>query len=302
MCGIAGFVGGKWAGREQIAATLALMNRSIAHRGPDHSSSWQDDSARIALAHRRLAIIDLSAAGNQPMSSPSGRYVIVYNGEIYNHQAIRTELSDAGFAHNWKGHSDTETLLAAIEQWGVRGALDRSTGMFAFALWDRADRTLTLARDRLGEKPLYYGRQEAGGPFLFGSELKALAVHPQFRGDIDRQAVTLLLRYNNIPAPFSIYRGISKLPPGTFLTLREGAAEPVIEEYWSGAAVAEAGVADPLDLSDDEAVDALEQQLKSAIAQQMMADVPLGAFLSGGVDSSTIVALMQSMSSRPVKT
>ena len=302
MCGIAGFVGGKWAGREQIAATLAQMNRSIAHRGPDHSSSWQDDSARVALAHRRLAIIDLSAAGNQPMTSPSGRYVIVYNGEIYNHQAIRAELAEAGFAHNWKGHSDTETLLAAIEQWGVRGALDRSTGMFAFALWDRAERTLTLARDRLGEKPLYYGRQEPGGPFLFGSELKALAVHPQFRADIDREAVTLLLRYNNIPAPFSIYRGISKLPPGTFLTLREGAAEPVIEEYWSGAAAAEAGVADPLDLSDDEAVDALEEQLKSAIAQQMMADVPLGAFLSGGVDSSTVVALMQSLSSRPVKT
>src|SRR5690242_16221632 len=179
------------------------------------------------------------------MTSPEGRYVIVYNGEIYNHQELRDELSRSGLAPRWKGRSDTETLLAAIDAWGIGGALDRSTGMFAFALWDKAERTLTLARDRLGEKPLYYGRQRPGGPFLFGSELKALAAHPQFDRDIDRRALTLLLRYNQIPAPFSIYCGISKIPPGARLTLRDPSAEPVVDSYWSGAAVAEAGRADP---------------------------------------------------------
>lgn len=278
------------------------MGGTILHRGPDHSDVWIDEDARVAFAHNRLSILDLSAAGNQPMASHSGRYVIVYNGEAYNHQQVRDELTEAGVAPNWNGHSDTETLLAAIEAWGVRGALDRSTGMFALALWDKAERTLNLARDRLGEKPLYYGRQEPGGPFFFASELKALMAHPQFRGDIDRQALTLLLRYNYIPAPFSIYRGIAKLAPGTILTLREGAAEPAIETYWSGAATAEAGAADPLQFGDEEAIDELERRLKAAIGQQMIADVPLGAFLSGGIDSSTVVALMQSLSPRPVKT
>jgi asparagine synthase (glutamine-hydrolysing) len=302
MCGIAGFVGGGWKGSAEVRHTLARMARSIRHRGPDHSEVWFDEAAGIGFAHTRLAILDLSAAGNQPMHSHSGRYVTVYNGEIYNHLVIRDELNDAGLAPNWNGRSDTETLLAAIDAWGARGALERATGMFAFALWDRADRTLTLARDRLGEKPLYYGRQRPGGPLLFGSELKALAQHPEFQRDIDRQALTLLLRYNYIPAPFSIYRGICKLPAGTFLTLADGSSEPAIEQYWSGAAAAEAGVANPLQLSDDEALDALERRLESAIAGQMIADVPLGAFLSGGVDSSTVVALMQKLSSRPVKT
>jgi asparagine synthase (glutamine-hydrolysing) len=278
------------------------MNRCLQHRGPDRSDVWIDAESEIGFAFRRLAILDLSVAGDQPMQSHSGRYVIVYNGEIYNHQDMRDELTAAGVAPNWKGHSDTETLLAAIDCWGVRAALERSTGMFAFALWDRAERALTLARDRLGEKPLYYGRQRPNGPFLFGSELKALAAHPQFRCDIDRQILTLLLRYNYIPAPFSIYSGIRKLQAGTYLTLRSSDPEPVIEEYWSAAAVAEAGLANPLDLADEEAVDALEQRLETAIARQMIADVPLGAFLSGGVDSSTVVALMQKLSSRPVKT
>jgi asparagine synthase (glutamine-hydrolysing) len=302
MCGIAGFVGGKWSGRAQAAATAAGMGRTILHRGPDHSDVWIDEEARVAFAHNRLAILDLSAAGNQPMASHSGRYQIVYNGEIYNHQQVRDALGDAGAAPNWNGHSDTETLLAAIEAWGIRGAIERSSGMFAFALWDKAERTLTLARDRLGEKPLYYGRQQGGGPFFFASELKAIAAHPEFRGEVDRQALTLLLRYNYIPAPFSIYRRISKLPPGTILTLRDGASEPSIEQYWSGTAVARAGVADPLRLGEDEAIDELERRLKAAIGQQMIADVPLGAFLSGGIDSSTVVALMQSLSPRPVKT
>ena len=302
MCGIAGFVGGNWKSRAEVAATLAAMNRSIAYRGPDRSDVWMDEEAGVGFAHNRLAILDLSAAGDQPMHSHSGRYVTIYNGEIYNHEDIREELAEAGFAYNWRGHSDTETLLAAIEAWGVRGALERSTGMFAFALWDRSERVLVLARDRLGEKPLYYGRQGgAGGAFLFGSELKALAQHPAFSGEVDRQALTLLLRYNSIPAPFSIYRGIAKLPPGTFLTLR-GRADPVIETYWSATKVAEAGVANPLQIGEGEAVDRLEALLETAIGQQMISDVPLGAFLSGGVDSSAVVALMQKLSPRPVKT
>ncbi len=302
MCGIAGFIGGNWASGREIAAILGQMNRSILHRGPDHAATWSDGDSRVAFAHTRLAIVDLSPAGNQPMFSPSGRYVIIYNGELYNHREIRDELTGCGLVHGWKGNSDTETLLAAIDAWGIRGALDRSTGMFAFALWDKASRALTLARDRLGEKPLYYGRQRPDGPFLFGSELKALAMHPQFEPDIDRRALALLLRYNYIPAPFSIYRGISKLLPGTLLTLRDGAGEGIIEEYWSGASVAEQGVADPLHLSDQEALDELERRLEASIGGQMIADVPLGAFLSGGIDSSAVVALMQKLSSRPVKT
>jgi asparagine synthase (glutamine-hydrolysing) len=303
MCGIAGFLGGRWPGPADTAAILARMSHNLRHRGPDRSAMWIGEQDRIGFAHDRLAIIDLSAAGDQPMHSHSGRFVIIYNGEIYNHSDIRDELAASGGACNWSGHSDTETLLAAIEAWGVRGALERATGMFAFALWDRHEKALTLARDRLGEKPLYYGRQ--GGcdaPFLFGSELKALAEHPAFERDIDRQALTLLLRYGYIPAPFSIYRGIAKLPAGAILTLHQDAADPVIEHYWSGAAVAEAGLADPLRLDDETAIDRLEQLLERAVGGQMIADVPLGAFLSGGVDSSTIVAVMQKLSARPVRT
>ena len=279
------------------------MGSSIAHRGPDHSDVWIEGESGVAFVHNRLAIVDLSAAGNQPMHSPGGRYVIIYNGEIYNHLDVRGELASAGATPQWRGHSDTETLLAAIERWGVRGAVERCVGMFAFALWDKAERTLTLARDRLGEKPLYYGRSGGNqGPLLFGSELKALAAHPQFRGVIDRDALTLLLRYNYIPAPFSIYQGIAKLPPGCLLTLASGASEPDIERYWSATEVAERGAADPLTGNDGEVTDQLEQLLTTAVGRQMIADVPLGAFLSGGVDSSTIVALMQKQSTRPVKT
>jgi len=302
MCGIAGFVGGDgWNGAGH-KATLSAMANCIRHRGPDHSAVWADADAQVGLAHNRLAILDLSPAGNQPMQSESGRFVIVYNGEIYNHEEIRAELADAGAAPQWRGHSDTETLLAAVERWGVRGALERSVGMFAFALWDRSERSLILARDRLGEKPLYYGRQRAGGPFLFASELSAMAAHPAFRREVDRDSLTLLLRYNNIPAPFSIYRGISKLPPGSVLVLPSAGGDPVVEPYWSGAAIAQAGVANPLEIGDREAVDQLELLLERSVKQQMLSDVPLGAFLSGGVDSSTIVALMQKLSARPVKT
>ena len=223
------------------------------------------------------------------MVSASGRRVLVFNGEIYNFTELHAELEQQGRAPAWRGHSDTETLLAAFEAWGVEQTLKRARGMFALALWDRQNRTLTLARDRLGEKPLYYGWQMQGQQpaFLFGSELKALREHPSFAGEVDRSAVCLLLRHNCVPAPYSIYRGISKLMPGHYLTLAE---------------VAVAGVAAPWQGSDDQAIRELDALLRDAIGQQMVADVPLGAFLSGGIDSSTIVALMQAQSSKPVKT
>ena len=301
MCGLAGYLGATSGDRREV---LARMAASIAHRGPDGSGFWRDDESGIGFAHNRLAIVDLSPAGAQPMTSPSGRWVIAYNGEIYNHMALRRELEVDGFVPGWRGHSDTETLLAAIDRWGVAGALGRAIGMFAFALWDKSERRLVLARDRLGEKPLYYGWQRSNGceAFLFGSELKALRRHPAFAAEVDRQALTALVRLNYVPAPLSIYAGIAKLPPGHILTLAQGEREPVLEAYWSGAEAAERGAADPLDLSPEDAVDALEDLLSDAVGQQMMADVPLGAFLSGGVDSSTIVALMQAQSSRPVRT
>jgi asparagine synthase (glutamine-hydrolysing) len=299
MCGIAGFIGGRFDhGGQGARAVLARMTGAIAYRGPDSAGAWLEPENQVALGHRRLAIIDLSPAGEQPMTSPSGRFVTVYNGEIYNHLELRERLPGP-----WRGHSDTETLLAAIEAWGVEEALKQCAGMFALALWDREEKALILARDRLGEKPLYYGWQGSGADsaFLFGSELKALARHPAFRREIDRQALALFARFNYVPAPHSIYAGIAKLPPGTFLTLRAGEKIPAIATYWSAAEVAAAGAAAPLDIGPEEAVDELERVLSRAVGQQMMADVPLGAFLSGGVDSSTIVALMQAQSSRPVK-
>jgi asparagine synthase (glutamine-hydrolysing) len=305
MCGFAGFLGGAALFGGGRAAPLATaMADCIRHRGPDHGGIWLDPDAGVAFAHRRLAIVDLSAAGDQPMESCSGRYVTIYNGEIYNHLDLRRQLEEEGFGCDWRGHSDTETLLAAIDAWGVRGALERSIGMFALALWDRRDRALILARDRLGEKPLYYGWQGEGqgAAFLFGSELKALRPHPAFEGEVDRNSLTLLMRHGYIPAPHSIYRGIAKLMPGCFATLHAGRREPEIEAYWSAAEVAERGRRGPLTASPEEAVESLERLLTDAVGQQMIADVPLGAFLSGGVDSSTIVALMQAQSTRPVKT
>lgn len=305
MCGLVGFLGGRWSsdGRH-ISTLLDRMNGCIRHRGPDHGAVWLDEEHGVALAHRRLAIVDLSPAGDQPMLSPSGRYVIVYNGEIYNHMAIRRQLDAAGHSFEWRGHSDTETLLAAIEVWGTSEALQRAIGMFAFALWDRRDRQLTLARDRIGEKPLYYGWQGQGADavFLFGSELKAMAAHPSFEREVDRGALALLMRHNCVPAPYSIYRGINKLSPGCLITVSDTRREPVLHRYWSAAATAEAGVANPIQVSAEEAVIELENLLMDAVGQQMMSDVPLGAFLSGGIDSSTIVALMQAQSGRPVKT
>lgn len=299
MCGLAGFLD-----RGDVQADAARVARrmagALAHRGPDDEGVWVDPASGLALAHRRLAIVDLSPAGHQPMASACGRYVLVFNGEIYNHPALRAELERAGLAPEWRGTSDTEVLLAAIAAWGVARALEASVGMFALAVYDRAERRLTLARDRIGEKPLYYGW--AGRTFLFGSELKALTLHPAWRGEIDREAVALLIELSAVPAPRTIYRGIAKLPPGTFLDLDVGSGRETLKPYWSAREVAERGLADPFTGSADEAADEVERLLRAALAGQMAADVPLGAFLSGGIDSSTVVALMQAMSGRPVQT
>lgn len=277
------------------------MASAITSRGPDDSGVWEDKLTEVALAHRRLSILDLTPAGHQPMMAESGRYVIVFNGEIYNHLDLRAVLT----ANSWRGHSDTETLLAALDRWGVEATLKKCVGMFAIALWDRETHILTLARDRLGEKPLYYGWQN--GVLLFGSELKALKAHPAFVGDIDRDALTLFLRHNVIPAPYSVYRDIHKLPPGTYcqIGLNAPAASSrsgVLKTYWSARDAAEQGQKNRFSGSDEEARAALESVLGQSVAGQMLADVPLGAFLSGGVDSSTVVALMQARSARPVKT
>lgn len=293
------------AGDDGDVALLRRMADTLIHRGPDDGGVWCDSEQRIGLGHRRLSIVDLSPAGHQPMVSVSGRYVIAFNGEVYNHLDLRIKLQGAnGKEQNWRGHSDTETLLAGIEAWGMEATLKKSIGMFAISLWDRQTRTLTLARDRMGEKPLYYGWQGSGNErvFLFGSELKALKAHPVFAAEIDRGALCLLLRHNYIPAPYSIYEGVAKLEPGCLLSISLAQPEPRIWKYWDAVAVARAGVAKPFAGTADEAVDALEVLTKDAVRQQMMADVPLGAFLSGGIDSSTVVALMQAQSSRPVKT
>lgn len=301
MCGIAGLLDtSRGTGEAELRAIAAAMAEALRHRGPDDCGAWVDVEAGIALGHRRLAIIDLTPEGRQPMMSACGRYVVVFNGEIYNFRDLRREL--AGLGHVFRGHSDTEVLLAAFAQWGPDAAVRRCNGMFAFGLWDRVGRRLLLARDRLGEKPLYYGRM--GRFFLFGSELKALRAHPAFRGEVDRDALALYLRHNYIPAPYSIYRGVRKLPPGTMLWVEaDGAGAPgEPEPYWSAKEMAERGVADPFRGSAEEAVAELEALLRDAVGLRMVADVPLGAFLSGGIDSSTIVALMQFQSNRPVKT
>lgn len=302
MCGLTG----GWSRQRflELQDALPQMTDALMHRGPDDEGHWFDAEAGIALGHRRLSIVDLSPAGHQPMVSVSGRWVIAFNGEIYNHRDLRAELEAAGKAPAWRGHSDTETLLAAIEAWGVEATLERSTGMFAIALWDRECRELWLARDRFGEKPLYYGWNR--GALLFGSELKALRAFPGFDAPLDRQALALYLRHNAVPAPFSIHQGIRKLLQGHWLRIgqreleRGDLPEPVA--YWSAAERAHAGKANPFAGSESEAADALERLLLDAVGRQMVADVPLGAFLSGGIDSSLVVAMMQAQSARPVRT
>jgi asparagine synthase (glutamine-hydrolysing) len=300
MCGLTGYWRASGHSTQEAQAIVGAMARQITHRGPDDQGVWTDADAGFALAHRRLSILDLSPQGHQPMLSHCGRYVLAFNGEVYNFAAIREELEQAGVAPAWRGHSDTEVMLAAIAAWGLEAALKKFVGMFAFALWDRETRTLSLARDRLGEKPLYYGWQ--GEALLFGSELKALKAHPAFRAEIDRDALTLFLRHNAIPSPYSIYQGIHKLPPGTFLQLHAGQKDARPVAYWSARSVAEAGQRNLFRGSDAEAVSELERLLAQAVGGQMVADVPLGAFLSGGIDSTTVVALMQAQSRRPVKT
>lgn len=299
MCGLTGFA---FAGGDasRLEATARSMADRIHHRGPDDDGVWGDPEAGFALAHRRLAILDTSPAGHQPMVSSSGRWVLAYNGEIYNHLELRNELKASGFASTWRGHSDTETLLACIEAWGLERSLRSSVGMFALALWDRESRSLWLARDRIGEKPLYYGWQ--GGVLLFGSELKALRAHPAFAASVDRGALTLLLRHNYIPAPYSIYEGIRKLPAGCVLRVRRDEHDATPVPYWSLRTVSEAGTRTPFQGSQAGAIDALERCLGTAVRRQMLADVPLGALLSGGIDSTLVTALMQAGSARPTRT
>ncbi|MEW5993267.1 MAG: asparagine synthase (glutamine-hydrolyzing) [Candidatus Zixiibacteriota bacterium] len=317
MCGFAGYVcfDGRVSGDpEGVARKMAT---AVAHRGPDDSGIWIDRAAGIGLAHRRLSIIDVSEAGHQPMLSRSERYVIAFNGEIYNHLALREELAREGWrdgsgksaAPLWRGHSDTETLLAIIEAYGVAAALDRCVGMFAFALWDRQDGVVTLARDRLGEKPLYYGW--VNGVLVFASELKALRQYPGFRAEVSRDTLALYLRHNYIPAPWSIYRDTWKLAPGSYVQFSTADSAPGngdagsagnVRAYWSALAVARRGIEFPYQGSEGEAVAELERILMESVRSQMMADVPLGAFLSGGIDSSIVVALMQAQSGSPVKT
>ena len=300
MCGIAGFLTSAPGTEADLSVTVGCMADELAHRGPDDSGTWVDAQAGIALGHRRLSILDLSPDGHQPMHSASGRYVMVFNGEVYNFWDLRRALESRG--HTFRGHSDTEVMLAAIEEWDIDEALSRFNGMFAFAVWDRQDRRLQLARDRLGEKPLYYGWMR--NTFLFGSELKAFVAHPDFAPEINRDALALHLRYGCIPAPYSVYRGIHKLLPGTRLALklsdRANARAPI--PYWSAEEVACRALDDPFDGSADDATVCLDELLRDGVKMRMVADVPLGAFLSGGVDSSTLVALMQAQSTRPVKT
>jgi asparagine synthase (glutamine-hydrolysing) len=302
MCGLAGYLR-KFADSPTLKEiVLHDMVSQIAHRGPDAAGYWFDHNKCIALGHRRLAVLDLTSAGAQPMVSPSGRYVIAFNGEIYNHMECRLTL---GSSHlSWRGQSDTETILGCFDAWGIETTVRRCIGMFAFAVWDRQTNDLTLVRDRLGEKPLYYGWQGNGNQavFLFGSELKALRAHPAFIPEICPKALGSYIQNMAVAGSLVIYKGIHKVPPGTLLTINLHNPMPRIKQYWSLEEVAVQGVAHPFIGSKIEAVDRLECLLKSAVKQQMIADVPLGAFLSGGVDSSTVVALMQAQSTLPVKT
>jgi asparagine synthase (glutamine-hydrolysing) len=302
MCGLSGFLDRSAATpAETLTAIARAMAETLRHRGPDDEGAWVDAEAGIAFGFRRLAIIDLSADGHQPMHSACGRYVIAFNGEVYNFRALRAELEPRG--HRFRGHSDTEVMLAAISEWGLEDAVGRFVGMFAFALWDRQERTLYLVRDRLGIKPLYYGW--AGNVLLFGSELKALRAHPAFRATIDRHALASYMRYDYVPAPCTIYQEVSKLPPGTILKLSvddANSSRPEPVTYWSARGVARRAFSEPLVVSPAEATARLEELLRDAVRLRLESDVPLGAFLSGGIDSSTVVSLMQAESSKPVRT
>ena len=312
MCGIAGIVSRN--GLDE--AELRAMTDPIRHRGPDDQGVWIDADAGIGLGHRRLSIVDLSPSGHQPMTSSDGRWVICYNGEIYNHGELRAALDAGGCTPvgGWRGHSDTETLVEAVAAWGLDETISRSAGMFALALWDRRERTLHLLRDRFGEKPLYYG--VVGGDLVFGSELKALRGHPGFDNPISRRALRLYTARTYVPAPLTIFQRVYKLPPGHHLTIRPDAGFPILAQapaegkadagllltgYWRYADVVRAGLRDPI-ADEVDALDALEGSLADAIRGQAVADVPVGAFLSGGIDSSTIVGLYRKHTTGTVRT
>lgn len=299
MCGFAGVI----ANPQYLAVQdsfLQQMGFSIQHRGPDDQGIFITPDQKLGMVHRRLAIQDLSAAGHQPMHSKDQRYTLAFNGEIYNHLTLRKTL-EQDFGCQWLGHSDTETLLAGIQHWGLEKTVKAAVGMFAMALWDHSERTLTLVRDRAGEKPLYYGF--AGGVFLFGSELKALKVHPAFNKQLDLQALALMLQHKYVPAPRTIYQHYAKLPPGTMLKLQiDKPEQQQLSEYWSFSSAALQARQQSFTGGVEEGLAELERTLKQAVSEQMLADVPLGAFLSGGTDSSLIAALMQAQSSKPVKT
>jgi asparagine synthase (glutamine-hydrolysing) len=294
MCGLTGLVAAE-STADELAGQVRGMCDALVHRGPDDAGEWIDAEAGVALGFRRLAILDLSPAGHQPMASPSGRYIATLNGEIYNFEELRGELQGP-----WRGHSDTEVMLAAFDAWGVEAALQRFIGMFAIAVWDRASRRLRLIRDRMGVKPVYYGF--AGTTFLYASELKALRRHRDFKGRIDRGALQLYLRYMYVPAPWSIYEGISKLMPGTMLTFDPATRAVETTAYWSAREAATRGVSHRFAGSEEEASHELETLLRDAVRLRMVSDVPIGVFLSGGVDSSLVAALMQAQSDAPVRT
>ena len=298
MCGIAGFLElERRPGTQELEAIAGAMAARLAHRGPDARGVFVDADAGIAFGHTRLSIIDLSPAGAQPMASSCGRYVITYNGEIYSAAELRPELETLG--HRFRGHSDTEVIVEAIAEWGVRATVERLIGMFAFAVWDRKERRLSLVRDRLGIKPLYWGRQN--GRIVFASELKAFEVLPGWRPELNQDALASYLRLAYVPSPHSIYRGIDKLAPGHAATIdADGSTETWA--YWSLADAARRGKEAPLDVSDEEAVSALEALLSDAVKRRLVSDVPLGAFLSGGVDSSTVAAMMRTKSNAAVRT
>jgi asparagine synthase (glutamine-hydrolysing) len=318
MCGLAGIWPTAHLPADVLKNAALTMAGALAHRGPDDEGIWVDVEAGLAIAHRRLSILDLSPAGHQPMTSATTRFVLAYNGEIYNHLELRRQLEAAGQAPAWRGHSDTETLLAGFQAWGVRATLGRAVGMFGIVLWDRERRQLHLARDRMGEKPLYFGWN--GADFVFASELKAIRRLPGLRFEVDRRALVLFFRYSCVPAPYSIYRGVYKLRPGALLTLcaqgRSGDPWQVdgpplsafqspglsIEPYWFLGDAAIAGTNDPFRGSEEEAAEELDRAIRESATMQQLADVPVGAFLSGGVDSSVVVAAMQSVSDRPVRT
>lgn len=297
MCGIAGVRHLAAGSRDALERGAAAMADCLAHRGPDDNGLWSDPEAGIALTHRRLSIVDLSPAGHQPMSSSDGRFVITYNGEVYNFQELRAELEARGVT--FRGHSDTEVMLEAFSAYGVVPTIKRLIGMFALGIWDRKERSLMLVRDRMGIKPLYWAK--FGDLFLFGSELKSLRAYPGWQPRIDRSAVSAFMRLNYVPAPHTIYQGVRMLETGSILTLPAN-GEPRIEKYWDAREVARDGLANPLRESDAELTDRLETLLQDAVRRRMVADVPVGAFLSGGVDSSTVAALMQTANAGPVRT